>query len=123
MPGATENIRVVSIVGRYLEHSRVYLFGTAERRGVYLSSADWMTRNTLRRVEVAAPVLDPELRRRLEEDFAILLRDNVQARQLLPDGDYARVETGGEPLSAQEYFYRRACRLAGAEGAPAAERS
>jgi polyphosphate kinase len=121
VPGATENIRVISIVGRYLEHSRVYLFGTPERRSVYLSSADWMTRNTLRRVEVAAPVLDPSIRQRLEEDFSIMLRDNVQARQLLPDGNYAPVENGEEPLSAQEYFYQRAYRLATAEDAPEAE--
>ncbi len=117
VPGATDNIRVISIVGRYLEHSRLYLFGTAERRSVYLSSADWMTRNTLRRVEVAAPVLDPSIRQRLEENFQIMLRDNVQARQLGPDGNYAPVEGGEERLSAQEYFYQRAYRLATAEDA------
>ena len=82
VPGATENIRVISIVGRFLEHSRIYIFGTQERQRVYIASADFMTRNTLRRVEVAAPILDAQLRRRLTEMFQTMLRDNRQAREL-----------------------------------------
>ena len=66
VPGMTENIRIISIVGRFLEHSRIYMFGNGERQKLYIASADLMTRNTLRRVEVAAPVVDPDLRRRAE---------------------------------------------------------
>lgn len=108
MEGATEHIRVFSIVGRFLEHSRMYIFGTQERRQVYISSADLMTRNTLRRVEVAAPVYDPDLRGRLVEMFGVLLRDNRQARQLLPSGEYIRVQSAEPPLDSQEFFYRQA---------------
>ena len=109
IPGWTENIRVVSIVGRFLEHSRIYIFGLGERERVYIGSADFMTRNTLKRVEVAAPVLDPALRSRVREMFDTMLRDNVQARDLLPDGTYRRrVPNGEEPFSSQEIFYRQA---------------
>lgn len=109
VPGKTENIRVRSIVGRFLEHSRIYIFGSGERAKVYIASADFMTRNTLRRVEVAAPILDPALKKRLMDMFDVLLSDNVQARQLQPDGLYVRMEPGeNEPLNAQEYFYEKA---------------
>lgn len=108
IPGLTENIRVVSIVGRFLEHSRMYLFGTEDRQTVYLSSADFMTRNTLRRVEVAAPVLDEDLRRRLSEMFRTMLRDNQQARELRPTGEYVRLHSQEDPLNSQEYFYQQA---------------
>ncbi len=118
VPGATENIRVISIVGRFLEHSRIYLFGTGERQAVYISSADFMTRNTLRRVEVAAPVLDADLRGRLTEMFQILLRDDRQARELRPSGEYVRVQDRGDSLNAQEYFYQEAYRRAGEEPEP-----
>lgn len=67
VPGETENIRVISIVGRYLEHSRIYIFGCGERQKLYIASADFMTRNTLRRVEVAVPIYDPDLRSQLNE--------------------------------------------------------
>ena len=112
VPGATENLRVVSIVGRFLEHSRIYLFGTEERRQVYISSADLMTRNTLHRVEVAVPIRDPELRRRLTEMFGVMLRDNRQSRRLCADGTYVRVQNEEPPLSSQEYFCRRAAEAA-----------
>lgn len=102
----TENIRVISIVGRFLEHSRIYLFGTEERQKVYIASADFMTRNTLRRVEVAAPVYDEQLRLRLNEMFITMLSDNVQARQMLPDGSYERVPELGTALSSQDFFYQ-----------------
>ena len=104
----TENIRVISIVGRFLEHSRIYIFGTEERSKVYIASADFMTRNTVRRVEVAAPVEDVRLKERLLKDFRIMLNDNVQARKMNPDGSYTRIKNDKEPLSAQEYFYEEA---------------
>ena len=112
VPGATENIRVVSIVGRFLEHSRIYIFGTGERQSVYIASADFMTRNTLRRVEVAAPILDPDLRSRLTGMFQTMLRDNQQARELRPTGEYVRVHDQNDPLDSQEFFYQQAYRQA-----------
>ena len=115
IPGITENIRVISIVGRFLEHSRIYLFGTGERQAVYIASADFMTRNTLRRVEVAAPILDPDLRRRLGEMFHIMLRDNQQARELRPTGEYVRMHNQEDPLNAQEFFYQQAYEQAAME--------
>ncbi len=102
VPGLTDNIRVVSIVGRYLEHARIYIFGEGQRRKVYLSSADFMTRNTTRRVEVAAPVDDPALRAHLEQMFADELRDTAKGRLQQPDGSYVRAE--GEPFNSQEHF-------------------
>ena len=115
IPGITENIRVISIVGRFLEHSRIYLFGAGERQAVYIASADFMTRNTLRRVEVAAPILDPDLRRRLNEMFHIMLRDNQQARELRPTGEYVRLHSQGDALNAQEFFYQQAYEQAAME--------
>lgn len=107
--GMTENIRVISIVGRFLEHSRVYIFGSGDRRKVYIASADFMTRNTLRRVEVGAPVYDSELAGRICEMFGIMLRDNVKARVQLADGNYVkRDNSDAEPLNSQEYFYEKA---------------
>ena len=100
----TENIRVISIVGRYLEHSRIYIFGKGKRAKVYISSADFMTRNTLRRVEVAAPILDEEVKLQIQEMFITMLADNVQARELQRDGSYMRVRTEGTPLSSQDFF-------------------
>ncbi len=114
IPGITENIRVISIVGRFLEHSRIYLFGVGDRQAVYLASADFMTRNTLRRVEVAAPVLDPDLRRRLTEMFQTMLRDNQQARELRPTGEYERLCSQDAPLNVQEFFYQQAYEQAAA---------
>lgn len=106
--GKTENIRVISIVGRYLEHSRVYIFGCGERQKIYIASADYMTRNTLRRVEVAAPIYDPELRSVLDEMFVTMLSDNQQARELQADGNYKRVLAEGTELNSQEYFFEQA---------------
>lgn len=111
--GATENIRVVSIVGRFLEHSRIYIFGTKERAQVYIASADYMTRNTLRRVEVAAPIADPKIKARVMEMFDIMLHDNVQAREQQPDGSYRRLTPGSdEPISSQDVLYEQAYALA-----------
>ena len=106
--GETENIRVISIVGRYLEHSRIYLFGCREREKLYIASADFMTRNTLRRVEVAAPVYDPDIRNPLEEMFITMLSDNQQAREMQSNGIYIRVPDGDIVRNAQEYFFEQA---------------
>ena len=108
VPGRTENIRVVSIVGRFLEHSRVYSFGTGEERVMYISSADLMTRNTDKRVEIAAPVLDKDIAERIDGMLRVMLADNVKARKLCEDGVYRRVDTLGEALDAQEYFLAHA---------------
>ena len=111
--GFSDNISVISIVGRYLEHSRIYIFGDGKEADYYISSADWMTRNTLRRVEVALPVYSEELRSQLEGIFELLRADNVQAREMMPDGSYVRRFPGEDtPVSAQDMLYDRACRMA-----------
>lgn len=102
------------MVGRFLEHSRIYIFGEGESARFYISSADWMTRNTLRRVEVACPILDDKAKARLENTFRIIWQDNVQAREQQPDGTYTRRYPGSEePLSSQNWLYDEAYRLAG----------
>ena len=106
--GFTENITVTSIVGRYLEHSRIYIFGTEKRRKIYISSADYMTRNTIRRVEVAAPVYNEKIKKRLWNMFEILLRDNVKARIQLPDGAYVYKVNDNPPVDAQRFFFEEA---------------
>ena len=112
--GYTENIHVISIVGRYLEHSRIYIFGAGEHADLYLSSADFMTRNTERRVEVAIPLYDPAIRTRVQELFGIMASDNVKARELCPDGIYRRVPAGDTPLNAQEALFDMAYEAHGA---------
>ena len=112
--GYTENIHVTSIVGRYLEHSRIYIFGAGEHADLYLSSADFMTRNTERRVEVAIPLYDPAIRTRVQELFGIMASDNVKARELCPDGIYRRVPAGDTPLNAQEALFDMAYEAHGA---------
>lgn len=106
--GMTENIRIISIVGRFLEHSRIYIIGTGEREKIYIASADFMTRNTIRRVEVAAPILDGDLKKRLKEMFHAMLNDNQQARELLNTGEYVRIRNDKTPLNSQELFYEQA---------------
>ena len=106
--GYTENITIRSIVGRYLEHSRIYMFGTHDRMKIYISSADYMTRNTTKRVEVAVPIYDTDVKERLYNMFNIMLKDNVQARIQLPDGTYKRIKNKEEPISSQLYFYQQA---------------
>jgi len=109
VPGYTENIRVTSIVGRFLEHSRVYIFGKGASARVYISSADFMTRNTERRVEVAAPVRDLQLKAKLIEDFNTMVIDNVKTRIQNADGSYIKVRPGKSArLDTQIYFYERA---------------
>ncbi|MGN1146992.1 MAG: polyphosphate kinase 1 [Lachnospiraceae bacterium] len=106
--GATENIHVISIVGRFLEHSRIYIFGKGERAKLYIASADFMTRNTVGRVEVAVPVYDKDIRLQINEMFITMLSDNCQARQLHSDGTYRRVQETDTPLNSQEFFFRMA---------------
>ena len=106
--GKTENIRIISIVGRFLEHSRIYIFGSKERRKYYIASADFMTRNTVRRVEVAAPIYNDKLKTKLQEMFDVMLSDNQKARKLEADGNYHRVSNDLTPVNAQEYFYAEA---------------
>src|SRR6266446_5327413 len=115
IPGLSENIRVISIVGRFLEHSRIYYFENAGQREVYLSSADWMPRNFFRRVEIAFPVEQPALRDRIIDDvLPKFLHDRVKARELQPDGSYRRLKPEGkEPREqAQLQFRERSRRLA-----------
>ncbi len=101
----TENIRIISIVGRYLEHSRVYIFGSGESAKIYISSADLMTRNTLRRVEVAVPVHSEKIREQILYMFNTMLKDNVQARILESSGMYTAVKTDAEPVNSQEHSF------------------
>lgn len=108
IPGYTENIKIVSIVGRFLEHSRIYRFGTPEREKIYIASADFMTRNTIRRVEVAAPVLDDTLRARLDEMFDTMMKDDEKGKELIADGDYVDRDINEEKLDSQELFYETA---------------
>lgn len=109
IPGETENIRVISLVGKYLEHHRVYAFGTDSDLRVYISSADCMTRNLTRRVEIAAPILDPALRREVMAALNLMLSDNVKSRVLRADGYYVPME-GVEalPLESQTTFEQQA---------------
>lgn len=115
VPGKTENIRVRSIVGRFLEHSRIYIFGTEGREKVYIASADFMTRNTVKRVEVATPIEDKDVKARLLHMFHIMLADNLKARELSSDGIYRYVPSGKPAINAQEYFYEEAYRRANGE--------
>ena len=106
--GYTENITVISIVGRFLEHSRIYRFGTPEREKVYIASADYMTRNTVRRVEVAAPVLDEKLRQRLDDMFDTMMRDDEKGKRLNAKGNYEDRIVNDTKLDSQELFYEQA---------------
>jgi len=106
--GQTENIHIISIVGRFLEHSRIYIFGTQERARIYISSADFMTRNTLRRVEVAAPIEDPDIRMQIQEMFVTMLSDNRKARTMNNKGNYKIEPSDNAPLNSQEVFLEQA---------------
>lgn len=108
IPGRTENLSVTSIVGRYLEHPRVFVFGEGNDARVYIGSADMMTRNTEKRVEVACPILDPHIRKKLLHDLGVMLADNVKARKMLSDGTYRKKTGGTEPVNAQETFMKEA---------------
>ena len=106
--GMTENIHIISIVGRFLEHSRIYIFGCGENRKYYISSADFMTRNTVKRVEVAAPVYSQALKDRIQGIFDLMLSDNKKARVENADGNYTLVKCEGEPINSQEALYQEA---------------
>lgn len=114
--GYTENLRVTSIVGRYLEHPRIFLFGTGADQKIYIGSADMMTRNTEKRVEVACPVYDETIRKQLTHMLKIMLADNVKARELKSDGKYYMKEKGTSKVNSQEYFMREAITVRHPEG-------
>ena len=103
----TENIRVISIVGRYLEQSRVYIFGKGDQQKVYISSADLMTRNLERRVEVGTIVLDDKVKKTIVNMFNTMLKDNVKACELKANGNYKRVKNKEVELNSQEYFFKK----------------
>src|SRR5262249_3412492 len=113
VPGVSDNVRVTSIVDRFLEHSRIFFFGNGGDPEVYIGSADWMDRNLSRRVEVVFPIEVPELKKRLiDEILYTSLSDNVRARELMPDGSYRRVQPGPDQprLRSQERFLELAAR-------------
>lgn len=106
--GETENIHVISVVGRFLEHSRIYIFGNGEEAQYYIGSDDFMTRNTVKRVEVAAPVYSERLKKRLQDLFDLMLSDNKKARKEDAKGAYSVVECKGQPINSQELLYQEA---------------
>ena len=106
--GETENIHVISVVGRFLEHSRIYIFGKGEEAQYYIGSADFMTRNTVKRVEVAATVYSERLKKRLQDLFDLMLSDNKKARKEDTKGTYSVVECKGQPINSQELLYQEA---------------
>lgn len=106
--GETENIHVISVVGRFLEHSRIYIFGNGEEAQYYIGSADFMTRNTVKRVEVAAPVCSERLKKRLRDLFDLMLSDNKKARKEDAKGTYSVVECKRQPINSQELLYQEA---------------
>ena len=108
IPGKTDNLQVTSIVGRFLEHPRVFVFGRGADAKVYIGSADMMTRNTENRVEVACPIYDETIRRRLIHDLKVMLSDNVKAREMTSDGTYRKKEAGEKAVNAQETFMKEA---------------
>lgn len=120
LKGFTDNIEIYSIVGRFLEHSRIYCFGCGNQQKVYISSADFMTRNTEKRVEIGCPIEDENLKQELLEYFNILLKDNVKMRKLCGNGEYVKMDTSGDPFIAQEYCMQKAVeeadQLPGEEG-------
>ncbi|MDR2532174.1 MAG: polyphosphate kinase 1 [Oscillospiraceae bacterium] len=122
VPGETENITVTSVVGRFLEHSRVYIFGRGERQKIYISSADFMTRNTEKRVEVAAPVRDPRAREFILEDFYALLTNNSKARIQNSSGTYSKRTSSPDDRDVQVELYKLAYKRAGEKQSQKAEK-
>ena len=108
IPGETENITVISVVGRYLEHSRIYRFGVGDEAKVYISSADFMTRNTIRRVEVATPVLDKSIKNEICRIFDVIMKDDAKGRIQHNDGIYYSRELNNPRLDSQMEFYAEA---------------
>lgn len=116
IPGHTQNLTVTSIVGRFLEHPRIFCFGTGAEEKIYIGSADMMTRNTEKRVEVACPVLDADIRRQISHYMQIMLADNVKARVLQPDGTYRKKAITQYRIDSQERFMKEALRSAKSAG-------
>ena len=116
VPEYTENVRVMSVVGRYLEHPRIFSFGTGKEQKLYIGSADMMTRNTEKRVEVACPVLDEQIRRQINHDLKVMLSDNVKARVMQKDGTYTKRklkdESSGKMIDSQAVFMEEALKAA-----------
>ena len=116
VPEYTENVRVMSVVGRYLEHPRIFSFGTGKEQKIYIGSADMMTRNTEKRVEVACPVLDEQIRRQINHDLKVMLSDNVKARVMQKDGTYTKRklkdESSGKMIDSQAFFMEEALKAA-----------
>lgn len=108
IPGLTENIEIGNVVGRYLEHSRIYRFGEGAEQKMYISSADFMTRNMERRVEVACPIYDEKAKARINKMIEVLEADNLKGRVLMPNGEYVLKTTGGFPTDCQETFMSEA---------------
>ena len=108
IPGYTDNIRVISVVGRYLEHSRIYRFGVGEEEKMYIASADFMTRNTVRRVEVAAPIHDPAIRERIRYIFDTIMKDDEKGKEQNAEGIYEDRHVNEIPVNSQEIFYQDA---------------
>jgi polyphosphate kinase len=108
IPGLSENVTVRSVVGRFLEHSRVFWFQNGGDDELYIGSADWMSRNLKHRIEVVSPVTDPQAKSYLRDVLLdAYLKDNTKARELQPDGRYIRIGRGSEPFNVQEYFMGR----------------
>lgn len=121
VPGKTENITVTSIIGRFLEHSRIYVFGRGENEKMYISSADLMTRNTERRVEIACPIDSPAVRARLHDILFAMQHDTVKARVLQPDGSYQKKPAVPEPICAQDLLMQQAVSMAREQAQHASE--
>ncbi len=109
IPGISENIRVRSLVGRFLEHSRVYYFHANGKEDVYCASADWMDRNFFRRIEICFPIDDQEIKKRLIADLDLCLSDNCLAWELMPDGRYRHLqpECGAAPVNTQAILIKQ----------------
>ena len=106
--GMTENIHVISVVGRFLEHSRIYRFGRGDEEKIYIASADFMTRNTVRRVEVAAPIYDQDIRTRIRHIFDTMMMDDEKGKEQNSEGEYWDRSVNAEKLNSQEFFYQEA---------------
>ena len=106
--GATENITVISVVGRYLEHSRIYRFGVGDDEKIYIASADFMTRNTVRRVEVATPVYDAHAKDKIRHIFDTIMTDDEKGKELCADGEYMDRKINSTPIDSQEQFFEEA---------------
>ena len=108
IPGYTENVRVMSVVGRFLEHPRIFSFGKGQSQKIYIGSADMMTRNTEKRVEVACPILDESIKKQINHYLHVMLSDNIKGRVMQPDGTYRKLIGGDELVDSQEVFIKEA---------------